>query len=226
MVGLVTLVVLVHGFALSRTSLMPDGELHLFGLGGLGTLFAALLGALAITTEFRTGTIRPTFLTMPRRNIVLLAKACTAAVAGAGYGVAAGGLAIGLGSVALAARGISSALSSEDYAQLVLGDAAGAALWAVIGLCAGALIRNQVTTVLTVAAWILFVEPVLLGQIPEVIRFFPASAAAAISGSTIGGETPGNVGLLAPAAGFAVIIGYAVLALAAALRITERRDVP
>src|SRR5207237_4738091 len=70
LLGLVVLVVLLHGFGvpvehISRRS----AQLTLvFGWAELlGSLFSALLGALSITGEFRHGTIRPTFLVTARR---------------------------------------------------------------------------------------------------------------------------------------------------------------
>jgi len=226
MLGLLCLVVLVHGFALSAASLTRAGQLHVFGLGGLGVLFAALLGALSITGELRTGTIRPTLLTTPRRGRVLTAKLVTTVAAGAVYGAVAAAVTIGLAITALSARGLPLRLDSGDYTQLVLGDTAAAAQWAAIGLGLGALLRNQVATLVGLAAWLLFVEQVLLGQLPAVIRYFPGTAAAAISGSTISGDAPNHPGLLAPALGALLLIAYAVAAIAAGLLATDRRDVP
>ena len=70
MIGLVALVVLLHVFSLNVTTLVSrDGQLKVLGWGtSVGALFAALLGALSITTEIRHGTIRPTFLATPRRG--------------------------------------------------------------------------------------------------------------------------------------------------------------
>ena len=44
--------------------------------------FATLAGLLAVTSEFRYGTIRPTLLFEPRRRVVLAAKLAAAALAG------------------------------------------------------------------------------------------------------------------------------------------------
>ena len=64
------------------------GSLDVFGRGEfLGALFAALLGALSITTEIRHGTIRPTFLFTPRRGRVLWAKVWASVLIGAGFGL-------------------------------------------------------------------------------------------------------------------------------------------
>jgi ABC-2 type transport system permease protein len=226
MLGLISLVVLVHAFALRAASLTRSGQIHVFGLGGLGVLFAALLGALSITGELRTGTIRPTLLTTPRRNRVLAAKLVTSAAAGAVYGALAAAVTIGLAVAALSARGVPLRLDGGDYTQLVLGDTFAAALWAAIGLGLGAIVRNQVTTLVGLCAWLLFVESVLLGQLPGTIRYFPGTAAGAISGTTITGDVPTNPGLLTPALGALLLAGYATAITLAGMLTTNRRDVP
>jgi len=75
MLALVTLAVLLHGFGLSASRLtsLPDQRGVFTDVGvNLGALFAGLLGALSITGEIRSGTIRPTLLVTPRRGLVEL----------------------------------------------------------------------------------------------------------------------------------------------------------
>jgi len=127
----------------------------------LGTLFAALLGAMSITGEFRHGTIRPTFLTTPRRGRVVAAKVWASMLIGVAFGLIAAAVAAGVGSAALAARGVKIQLDGGDYALLLAGGAAAAGLWAAIGVGLGAVVRNQVPTVVGLCAWLLFVEGLL-----------------------------------------------------------------
>jgi hypothetical protein len=83
--------------------------MKILGLGtSLGALFAAPLGAISITGEFRTGTMRPTFLVTPRRTRVVAAKAVASMLAGLGVGLVAAALTAGAEVVGLAARGIES----------------------------------------------------------------------------------------------------------------------
>jgi ABC-type transport system involved in multi-copper enzyme maturation permease subunit len=169
MVGLIALVVVLHMVTLPRHDLSDrEGQLKVLGLGTtFGMLFASLLGAISITGEIRHGLIRPTFLANPNRAGVLAAKVAASAIAGAAFGLLAEGLAAGVGTAALAGRGIHVALTTADFAQLVGGGAAAAALWAVIGVGVGAIIRNQVGAVVGLVVWQLFVEMTLIGSLPS-----------------------------------------------------------
>lgn len=226
LLALVCLVVLVHALGLSADNATEKDQMRVFGFGQLGALFAALLGALSITGEIRNGTIRPTFLATPRRGRVLTAKLVTSALAGGLYGAAAEALTIGLGSAVLSARGIPIRLDGGDYTQLFFGGVVAAALWAPLGLGLGALLRSQVATLVGFCAWLLFAENLLLGQLPDIIRYFPGAAAGALSGTTITGEVPSDPSLLAPALGGILLVVYATAATLAGMVATERRDVP
>ncbi len=223
MLSLVLLAVLLHSFGLPAEDLgSTSRQLMVLGRGEfLGVLFAALLGAMSITTEIRHGTIRPTFIVTPRRGRVVAAKVSVSIMIGTGFGLVAGAIAAAAGTGALRARGIDVQLQGRDYVLLVAGAGAASALWAAIGVGVGALVRNQVPTLIGICAWLLFVEGLLVGDVAGlggVSRFLPGSAAAAISG-----QDPGA--LLAPSVGLVLLTLYAAAtALAGALAIS-RRDI-
>ena len=223
MLGLVLVAVLLHGFGLSAENLARASDQRMvLGRGEfLGALFAALLGAMTMTSEIRHGTIRPTFLFAPWRDRVVLAKVWVSALVGAGFGLAASALAAGVGTAALAARGLDVALDGGDYALLVAGGTAASALWAAIGVGLGALVRNQVPTLIGICAWLLFVEGLLVGDvadIAEVGRFAPGALGEAMSG-----QDPGT--LLSPAVAAALLALYAAAAAVTGSLATTRRDV-
>jgi ABC-type transport system involved in multi-copper enzyme maturation permease subunit len=222
MIGLVLLAVLLHSLLPAEELGRADIQLMVLGRGEfLGALFAALLGALSITAEIRHGTIRPTFLFSPRRARVVAAKVGVSIALGAGFGLTAGTLAVGAGTVALRARGIDLQLDGADQALLVVGSGAAAALWAAIGVGIGALVRHQVPTLVGICAWLLFVEGLLAGDLVglgDVGRLLPGSAAAAISG-----QDPGT--LLEPVGGLALLTAYAAAAALVGAFAISRRDV-
>ena len=224
MLGLVVFAVLLHGFGLAaeRLGSASDQLTAVFGRAEtLAALFAALLGALSITGEIRHGTIRPTFLVSPRRGRVLAAKVWTSTLIGGGFGLAACALAAGVGTAVLRVRGIDIQLSGGDYALLLAGGAAAAALWAAIGVGLGTVVRSQVPTLVGICAWLLFVESLLIGDVAgvgDIGRFAPGAAAAAITG-----QDPDT--LLAPAVGLALLALYAAGASLAGSLAIDRRDV-
>jgi hypothetical protein len=224
LLGLVLLAVALHGFGLRAEDLGRSSvQLLVLGRGEfLAALFAALLGALSITSEIRHGTIRATFLVTPLRGRVIAAKVWVSTLIGAGFGLVAGAAAVAAGVAALRARGIDLRLDQRDFVLLVAGSVGAAALWAAIGVGVGALVRNQVPTLIGICAWLLFVEGLLAGDVAgglgDVGRFLPGAAASAISG-----QDPGT--LLAPAIGLVLLASYAAATALAGALATSRRDV-
>jgi ABC-2 type transport system permease protein len=220
MLALVLLAVLLHGLTLPADRLEnASNQIEVFRFGPLlGALFAGLVGALSITGEIRHGTIRPTFLITPRRGRVLAAKVVASGLVGIAFGLVAVCVAVGVGSAALAARGIPITLDGGDYALTPAGGIAAAALWAPIGVGLGALLRNQVATLVALFVWLFFIENLLLDFVPGVGRFAPGAAAVAITG--LDRET-----LLAPALGALLLALYAAAIAAVGWIATVRRDV-
>jgi ABC-2 type transport system permease protein len=224
MVGLVVLVVLLHVLSFGITDLSRhDNQLKIAGLGtSVGALFASLLGAMSITGEIRHGTIRPTLLATPRRTLVIAAKVVASALAGIAVGLLAEALTAAVEAAGLGARGIHIELDSGEYAQLLAGGAAAGALFAAIGVGVGALVRNQVAAVVGLCVWLLFIEPILLGDIPSAGKFAPGASAGAIAGAI---QTQIADTLVAPALGVLLLAAYAAIAGAAGAIATTRRDV-
>ncbi|HET8778515.1 MAG TPA: ABC transporter permease, partial [Agromyces sp.] len=100
----------------------------------VGYVFPVLLGALAVTSEFRHKTLTPTFLADPQRSVVLAAKFCSQLVLGAGLGVVAFATSVGAGAGALAAFGLDTGLDSSDTWALIGRGVLAMALWGTIGV--------------------------------------------------------------------------------------------
>lgn len=221
MLGLVLLAVVLHGIGLSAATLASaDNQLMVLGRGEfLGALFAGLLGAMSVTAEIRHGTIRPTFLVSPWRGRVVAAKVGISSMLGAGFGLAASALAVVVGAGALGARGIDVQIDGSDYALLIVGGTAASALWAAIGVGIGAILRDQVPTLIGISAWLLFVEGLFGENLVDVSKFAPGTLAMAVSG-----QEPGA--LLAPGISLLLLFLYAAAATVAGSVATSRRDVP
>jgi ABC-2 type transport system permease protein len=224
MVVLVAAVILLHVVALPTQGLTGrQGQLKVLGLGTtFGMIFGSLLGALSITTEIRNGMIRPTLLAMPNRSRVVAAKVMACLIAGAALGLFSEAIAVGMGAAGLAARGIQIAPSVGDFAQLLVGGAAAAALWAAIGVGIGATLRNQVGAAISLVVWLLFIEMTVIGVAPAVGKFLPGASGGALAGAMLQ-ETATY--LLVPAVGALLMVAYAALAIGAGLVTTARRDI-
>ena len=219
MLSLVAFIVIVQIASDSAAMLADeDRQRSILLAGGAASLFAVLVGAMAVTTEFRHGTIRPTLLYQPARQIVIGAKLAASVLAGAALGVLAEALALGIALPWLAGKGVDRALGGGELALAVAGVVAASALWAGIGVGIGALVRNQVAAIVGTIVWILVPEPLLSGLVPDVGRFTPGSAGQALSGAT--GES-----LLQPLPGGLVLTAYVLVLGAAGALLTDRRDV-
>ncbi|HEY6799781.1 MAG TPA: ABC transporter permease [Agromyces sp.] len=156
----------------------------------VGYVFPVLLGALAVTSEFRHKTLTPTFLADPQRSVVLAAKFVSQLALGAGLGVVAFATSVGAGAGALALFGLDTGLDSSDTWALIGRGVLAMALWGTIGVGLGTLVTNQVAAIVIVIAFTQFVEPVLrlaasLSDITANIgQFLPGAASDALVGAS------------------------------------------
>lgn len=219
--GIVTLAALVHlvGFDTAVVDDAAEQRPILTDIGvTMGLVFAAISGSLAITTEFRYGTIRPTLLKQPNRTAILSAKLATQAMIGSALAACATGYATVLGAILLDARGLRLGLDARDVTQLVLGAGVGGVMFAAGGLAIGAIARNQVPVVIGLLIWTLFIENLLRAGAPSIGRFAPGSLARAIAAD--------GPGALASPLAAAATLAVAVAAVAHIARTTfTRRDI-
>jgi ABC-type transport system involved in multi-copper enzyme maturation permease subunit len=219
MIGLTLLTVLINGFVLSLAQLSGHDNQHtLLSAGTSGALFAALIGVMAITSEFRHGTIRSTFVVTPDRSRVIAAKVIASLLMGIAFGLVAIALSFGIGYAILAGRGIDFALDTNHVLLLVFGTLLMTALWAALGVGFGAVIKNQVFAVIGLIIWAFVVDNLLRELVPDAGRFTPVGASDSL--------TAGFADyLLAPAAGGLVLIAYTVAFVAAGTLLVAHRDV-
>lgn len=137
---------------------------YVVGVSGFGVTVLMIMAVLAVTSEFRFGTIRTTFQAIPQRYNVLLAKAAV-------YG---GLSAVVTFVLTLIAIPLGNALSGDDVD--LLGSHAVRLYWGVplyaffavlIGLGIGALIRQTAGAIVILLVWSLVLESIL-SAIPKV----------------------------------------------------------
>jgi ABC-2 type transport system permease protein len=219
MVALVILFSLLSGLLTKAPSLTStEDQRGLLSVGSLAGVFSALAGVMLVTSEYRHGTIRPTFLFTPRRSRVVDAKLAAGLLAGIVFGIVGEGLGFAIGYACLAGRGIDYALNADQTTLLVLGTLAGIALWGALGVGIGAIARNQVGAIIGLLAWGFVAENLLFAFVPSVGRFMPAHAGDAFIGLT-------TKHLLPAAAGGAVLLAWTIAFALAATALAARRDV-
>lgn len=211
----------------------PGFTLESVTLGTLlfGQIIAGVLGVLAISSEYSSGTIQPTLIAVPRRRSVLLAKTLVVFPL-----VTSTALLSVFGSWAItyplyAGFGIETPLSSPGFAFALLGGAIYVGLCAVFGLGIGAVLRSAVGGSLVVVCTTLL-APVLLSVLPtsEVIRTIRLYLLSHAGDSMVrlGDPTLGFADAtqqyLSPAAGWITALAWAGVALAAGLIALRRRD--
>jgi ABC-2 type transport system permease protein len=219
MIALILLFSLLSGLLTKAPNLTgTEDQRGLLGVGSTSGVFSALAGIMLVTSEYRFGTIRPTFLFTPRRSRVVGAKLAAGLLAGILFGVVGEGLGFAIGYASIKGRGIDYALTAGQTALLVLGTLAGVALWGALGVGIGMVVRNQVGAIIGLLAWGLIAENLLFAFVPSVGRFAPVHAQDALMGLT-------TDHLLPAAAGGATLVAWTIAFSLAAVGLAARRDV-
>lgn len=200
----------------------------------VGYIFPLLIGTLLVTGEFRHKTLTPTFLATPRRGIALTGKVAAGVVMGALYGALALIATVGPGAGALAAFGLDTGLGASDTWALLGRVLLSFAVWVLVGIGVGTLVRNQVAAVVGVIAFTQFIEPILrtaaalVDGLTDVIRFLPGAASDTLVGASVYSTFTGSTSGSEPLAwwiGGLVLLGYALLTLVLGYLVSWRRDV-
>lgn len=207
----------------------PLMQRSIFAQGQGGYLFTLILGIIAVATEYRHFTSRPTFLIEPRRGHVVVAKLAVLTGVGAVYAIACVGSATLIAVVWLAQKGVTIEWSQASLGATIAGDAGVVVIYAIVGVGVGVLVRNQVAAVIGALLYLLFVESLIsiTPGIKEIYRFLPGAAARAITGA--GGNAPAAFlpTLLSEAwQGALVLVAWGLLFALAGWLLTVRRDVP
>lgn len=205
-------------------SLQPDDTV----MGGsltaapVAQIVAAALGAVVMTGEYSTGTVRPTFAAMPRRGTVLAAKAAVVGVTVFVAGLVSSAAGFAIGSVLLSGEGYA---TGEPFPALV-GVATNFAVLAVLGLAVGAILRHSAGAVAAVVGVVLL-PPLLAPMFGEAQRWIAgASPTAALEKMTQTSDAaPDVVGSLGAWPSLALVAGYTAVVVAAAGLTLRVRDI-
>ena len=196
----------------------------------MGYVFPLVVGALAVTAEYRHRTITATFLAEPRRERVLGAKLVAQFGVGALYGVVGTLAAVVAGAVALSATGGETALGEPEVWATVGWSVVALAVWGMVGVGMGAMVPNQVASIVIILAFTQFVEPIARSVLSLVdagsgaAKFLPGAAGEALAGGSFYSAS-GAAPVLDRWEGGLVLVAYAVAFCAIGWFTTLRRDV-
>jgi ABC-2 type transport system permease protein len=189
---------------------------------GLTSIFTLLFGILAVAGEYRHKTITDTYLSTPARGCVIGAKLVAYAALAALAGVMSTLVGLAVAAAWWADKGATFAWGDPAMWATIGGGIAWNAIFAAIGVSAGALIRNLVGAVAAALAWIALVEGVVGQLIGHLARWLPFYAGQALGA---GGAAMLPEPLLPRLGALVVLLAYAAVFALAAVTSSVRRDV-
>ena len=196
-------------------------------LAGLyvGQLVIAALGALTITSEYSTGMIRTSLAVQPRRGVVFAAKAVVFAVVTLIVGLIASFGSFFVGQAILSGAHLSATLGQPNVLRAVVGGALFLTACGMLAYGLGAILRHTAGAI-TAAIGLLFVLSVLVNFLPHTWQIHVDKWMPAIAGSQIWATkaSSGGPDLFSAWPGFAVLAGYAAVAIIAGLVCFRTRD--
>ncbi|NMM30983.1 MAG: hypothetical protein HHJ10_08055, partial [Cellulomonas sp.] len=153
-----------------------DGLRTVMEHGGLPAILPLILGVLMTAGEYRHGTVVDTFLSEPRRARAVLAQLTAGALVGLASGVVCAVVAAVTAALWYAAKDVPLSLGSPLVVRSLVGIVAWQALYTVIGVAVGAIVRAQATAMVAAIAWIFIVETAIAGLVVSLGRWLPATA--------------------------------------------------
>jgi ABC-2 type transport system permease protein len=187
-----------------------------------------VLGVLGVTTEFRYQTITPTVLQTPSRWAIVTAKLITYAIVGIGYALVAVAIQVAMAVPWLDAKGgVTVDFGDPDVRRAIIAMFGVLALFAIIGLGIGALLRNQIVAVVVGIVFLALIQNILLA-IPVVkyaYAYMPAGAANAMLTTNVHASDLNGVTLLPPLGGVGVLLLWAFVPAFVGAAYSMTRDI-
>jgi ABC-2 type transport system permease protein len=226
----------ISSYTTTKSQQGPYFDPASWSLGGvwLTQLLIGAVGTLVITSEYSTGMIRTSLTALPRRSLLMAAKAAVFAAVAFVTGLVSSFASFFIGQAIMSSHHTSTTLSHPGVLRAVIGGALFLTVSGMLALGIGLLIRHTAGA-LTATVAVLFLLPLLGNLLPHtwqnhVNRWLPTAAGAQIWTSVhpphSNSASPiGTGGLMfSPWTGFAVFSGYAAIAIAAGMILFRYRD--
>jgi ABC-2 type transport system permease protein len=185
----------------------------------LGSLVMGILGAMSMTGEYGSGTIRSSLAAVPRRSVFFSAKVIVFGACALVVGMAMSLLSFYVGQAELSGGAPTATLSDPGVLRVLVESGAFLALLALFALGLGAIIRHTAGAIATFVGCTLLL-PLLLHSVPgDVVRYTPTS----IFANSVTDVAPTN-GAVSSTAGFVLMVVYALVALSLGAILLTRRD--
>jgi ABC-2 type transport system permease protein len=204
--------------------LMDEGYIStVLATAGGASVFVLILGIIGMTGEYRHMTITSTLLATPRRGRMVLAKGVTYALLGAAFAIINVIAVLAITLLTLTGKE-HAAITPGMIGTITFGVTLGLAIYAVLGISVGALLKNQVAAIVIAIIWVLLVEPLVGLFIEGSSKWLPGGALnAAMDVTTAADLTTADV--LPVWGGAALLLAYAVVFGTIASLTTVRRDI-
>jgi ABC-2 type transport system permease protein len=192
----------------------------------IGQLIIGVLGVLVISSEYSTGMIRTTLTTNPHRGMMIAAKGVVFTVVALVTSLVTSFTAFFLGQALMSSHHMSTTLGSPNVLRAVIGGALFLTACGVLSFGLGLLIRHSAGGIGAMVG-LLFVVTILINFLPQswqdhVDKWIPALAGGQLWMAVP--QPPGSTPMFGPWPSFAVLCGYAAVAVAAAAILFRRRD--
>lgn len=201
---------------------VPD----MFASSATAYIVVFVLGVLGVTTEFRYQTITPTVLQTPSRWTIVTAKMITYAILGVFYAIVAVAVQLAVAVPWLSTKHVDVRFGDGNVQHAIIGVFGVVALFGIVGLGVGALLRNQIVAVVVGIIFLLVLQNVLLA-IPVVKHAYPYMPGGATNAilHTTGDSTVNGVHLLSTAGGVIVLLLWAFVPAVVGAAFSMNRDI-
>jgi ABC-2 type transport system permease protein len=183
--------------------------------------FVLVLGILAITSEFRHGTITPSLLVSPDRVRLVLAKLAASVLIGLALGLLTSVL---IYAIVKGIGGVRDLDTTGSGGKVILGTTVGTGLWAALGLGVGAILRNQVGAIVGSLVYLFVLENLLNIAKPLRDPVAKFGLTGLINGLTTTNSTDDHPPLHQLPAGL-VLAGYCAIFLVIGIVLMKKRDI-
>ncbi|MFI7128613.1 hypothetical protein ACIBQ1_23130 [Nonomuraea sp. NPDC050153] len=204
-------------------STFTPASYSLLGIG-FGLCAVLVFSVLTITSEYGTGQIRSTLAAVPNRAVLLTSKALTVFLAGTVTGLVMGVAGFVVGQLVLSTHDLETTITAPGVLVGLVRGAVAVGLAGVAAFAVGSLVRNTPAAIMVVLAIFylpMFLVPMLPDQVGDKLDYLPSmlTIGAAAPQSEVRPDT-----VVGPLPSLGLMVAWAVVPLAIAMVVNQRRD--